>query len=116
MDSIDRQMFEGAKTPQSGHSIKFTLSEGYPHPIAEFVCHEPRAALCRMACSQGCEYITDACRSEHEWHDLYECNLKTWMEEGDVSAFELYCGPTTELRSGPVTFTWQGDYYLWSYA
>ncbi len=106
-----------AETGNSGHhTLKVTI-EPMSRPWPNFLCHEPSDAECRQYCVNGCEERSVAdCRSAGHQIKLGGCSYVEWMDADSNSLEELYQGPKTELRSGPVEFTWHGDYYTWRYA
>lgn len=105
--------------PEHQHFVTLTLSDD-SGVKADFICSAPPGSDCRKYCAQGCEYITDACRQNHQWDEgfqgLPKCNLTTWIEECGGYWWESYDGPATMPRSGPISFTWEGDFYNWQYA
>lgn len=44
-----------------------------------------------------------------------ECNITTWLNESGTWD-ESYDGLETEVRSGLIVATWEGEYYTWEYA
>ncbi len=54
---------------------------------------------------------------EEIWHPMRSvpgfCNYRTWLTEAG-NPEESYDGPAdVPLNNTPITFTWEGDHYLW---
>ena len=104
----------------SDHFIHPYLADGLL--IVEWHCEAGENADCRNHCDErGCR---ERCQSydEHRptWVPNFNggggppyCHYRVWMDEGTWD--ELYQGPETDVRPGPVTFQWEGDYYTWRY-
>lgn len=100
----------------SAHSVAWKLAEGC-HPFPAFSCAAPIGAPCRLACAVRCDAWGETGDCEHPQEDQGFCGALVWLNDGECG-HECYDGPPTEVRSGPVTVTWQVDYgcYGWSYA
>lgn len=89
----------------------------------EWKCEADATADCRAHCSAvECE---DGCQ-DYEAHrpswlpnsdsiteEIY-CGQMVYLEEGGTFD-ELYNGPSTDVRSGPIELDWDGHGYRWHY-
>ena len=107
--------------------------------VGEIICTaDPEAgALCRLDCEHpGCEegWVGPATKDVGGWFHDYDlddpdstsvvfirhplkfqsCNVREWIH-ADSSVAGCYGGPETEVRSGPINVTWNGDYFEWTY-
>lgn len=100
----------GSAEPR-GHTVEWRISSAC-WIDGTVTCHEPDTADCRTWCAEGCEERCTA-PGEHRREPTGSCNLKDWLENGDL--VECYAGPTATLVNGPVDISWDGDNYLWRY-
>ncbi len=99
--------------------------------VGEIICTaDPESgALCRLdcenpACFEGA--VGPVERVDGQWVHAYGddelhplkktgyCNFREWMDCSS-SIIESYGGPETEVRSGPIDVTWNGDNFEWTY-
>ncbi|MGZ0067839.1 hypothetical protein [Microbacterium arborescens] len=62
-----------------------------------------------------CGVCEDYWEDDHDTHELVdqgECLALAWFQDDVLESFD---GGDAPLRSGPVSFDWQGDYYTWAY-
>lgn len=96
------------------HHIEIALSTGGT-VTPRITCSAPVGAPCRLHCGI-CEDYPREDHASHELHDMGYCLfVEGWFDDSSV-IFEMYDGGETELRSGPVDLSWDGDGVLWSYA
>lgn len=98
---------------ENPHRVKVTLTQLYGVGV-DIVCDAPEGASCRMWCDEGCEFGTLEHWENHTLRDQGYCTqTEGWFDEEPL---ELYAGPATELRSGPIDLIWDGDCFTWRYA
>jgi len=96
------------------HRVKVTISQINGIGM-DMVCDAPEGAPCRMWCDEGCEFATPEHLANHRLRDQGYCTkTEGWFDEDDP--IDLYVGPPTELRSGPVEVIWDDDHYTWRYS
>lgn len=95
--------------------------------VGEIICTaDPESgAPCRFYCADSaCEqgWLGPAAKDDDGWfhdHDiphqliLIPCHFREWINDSSVA--ERYGGPETEVRSGPIDVTWNGDNFEWTY-
>lgn len=99
----------------------------YPHHLTvtidrggrvhwSITCVASEGADCRMWCDEDCEGNTPK-HAEHVLRDQGTCGIAPYFEDSDLIP-EMYDGDdTTELHSGPVHLTVNGEWdQTWEYA
>lgn len=102
------------------HSLHLLISTG-GYFSCVWMCEAGPEADCRNHCpddhcisrEDGCEDY-DLHRPRWVANDRDECWVLPWLENSDW--VETYSGPNTEVRSGPIELTWDGDQWTWRYA
>jgi hypothetical protein len=115
MDSMMQQVMpvDPREQGKRGHRLRVMFKENHVHLSLE--CLEPEGAVCRLACSEGCEEW-QTYNHEHELTDMGECNAVLWITDDTI---EEYCewppgGSGFPLFDKmPVIIEWDSDTYIW---
>lgn len=95
------------------HYVTWTIGGGTVD--AGFHCAAEIGAACRLWCAAPFERQCDEIPCVHGSADQGECLVMVWLANDGATPADLYTGPKTKVRPGPIVTTWDGHGYTWRY-